>query len=138
MKKIGFIDMFIDEWHANNYPDFIKNSSLGNEFSIHMAWEEKSKHGGKTLENWCNEHNVIVAKSIEELVEKCDGIVVLAPSNPDVHPRLSEIPLKSGKPIYIDKPFAASLKDADYMFKMSEQYKTPVMSCSALRFGKEI
>ena len=24
MKKIGFIDNYLDEWHANNYPGMIK------------------------------------------------------------------------------------------------------------------
>ena len=26
MKKIGFIDYYLDEWHANNYPQFIKDA----------------------------------------------------------------------------------------------------------------
>lgn len=26
MKKIGFIDNFLSEWHANNYPDMIRNN----------------------------------------------------------------------------------------------------------------
>ena len=25
MKKIGFVDYYISEWHANNYPGWIKN-----------------------------------------------------------------------------------------------------------------
>lgn len=27
MKKIGFADYRIDEWHANHYPEWIKNAS---------------------------------------------------------------------------------------------------------------
>ena len=27
MKKIGFIDFFLDEWHANNYPKWIRQAS---------------------------------------------------------------------------------------------------------------
>lgn len=27
MKKIGFIDYFLDEWHANNYPDWIRETA---------------------------------------------------------------------------------------------------------------
>ena len=26
MKKIGFIDLFIDEWHANNYPKWFRKA----------------------------------------------------------------------------------------------------------------
>ena len=31
MIKIGFIDYFLDEWHANNYPKFIAQK-FGDEF----------------------------------------------------------------------------------------------------------
>ena len=27
--KIGFIDYYLDEWHANNYPEFIRKASGG-------------------------------------------------------------------------------------------------------------
>ena len=29
MKKIGFIDYYLDEWHANNYPGFFKEAADG-------------------------------------------------------------------------------------------------------------
>ena len=29
MKKIGFIDYYLDEWHANNYPRMIAEASNG-------------------------------------------------------------------------------------------------------------
>lgn len=32
MKKTGFIDYYLDEWHANNYPQWIRNMS-GDTFS---------------------------------------------------------------------------------------------------------
>jgi hypothetical protein len=138
MKKIGFIDYFIDEWHANNYPKFISESLYKDDFKVHMAWEEFCPAGKRDLQAWCKEFNVIPAASIQEVVDNCDCIVVLAPSNPEVHERLSEIPLKSGKPVYIDKPFAADLKTAERIFNNAEKGKTPMMSSSALRFGSAI
>lgn len=137
MKKIGFIDLFIDEWHANNYPKFIKDSKLGGQFKIAYAWEEAAK-GGRPLDVWCKEFGVEPLKSIEEVVDKSDCIVVLAPSNPEVHERLSEIPLKSGKPVYIDKPFAHSLKSAKAIVANAAKHRTPMYSSSALRFGSGI
>ncbi len=138
MKKIGFIDYFIDEWHANNYPKFISESLYKDEFKVHMAWEEFCPTDKKNLKDWCREFNVIPASSIQDVVDKCDCIIVLAPSNPEVHERFSEIPLKSGKPVYIDKPFASDLKTAERIFGNAEEGKTPMMSSSALRFGSEI
>ena len=137
-KTIGFIDLFIDEWHANNYPKWIRESALKDEFEVTMAWEKYTPEGKKDLKQWCAEQNVTPASSIAEIVEKCDCICVLAPSNPEVHEELAELPLKSGKPVYIDKPFAPNGDAARRMFDLAAKYNTPLMSSSALRFGTEL
>ncbi|MDZ4197913.1 MAG: hypothetical protein U1E27_01360 [Kiritimatiellia bacterium] len=48
MFKIGFIDLFIDEWHANNYPKLIRESRFKDEIEVALAWEEAPR-GGKPL-----------------------------------------------------------------------------------------
>jgi predicted dehydrogenase len=136
MKKIGFIDLFIDEYHANNYPEWIRKTNRG--YDVGLAWEEYSKEGMKNLQSWCDELNVTAASSIEQVVEESDCIVVLAPSNPEVHERLAELPLKSGKPVYVDKPFAPDRQTAERIFSLAKDYKTPLMSSSALRFGSQL
>lgn len=137
-KKIGFIDLFIDEWHANNYPGWIRESPLADQFELGYAYEERANPDGRDLVAWCNDFNMTPAASIAEVVEKSDAIFVLAPSNPEVHERLAELPLKSGKPVYIDKPFAPSRAAAERMFALADAYKTPMFSSSALRFGTEL
>lgn len=52
MRKIGFVDLFIDEWHANNYPKWIAESSKKKDFELAYAWEERTNEGGKTLSEW--------------------------------------------------------------------------------------
>lgn len=37
MQTIGFIDYFLDEWHANNYPEWIKQAS-GGELQVAYAY----------------------------------------------------------------------------------------------------
>ena len=37
MKRIGFIDYYLDEWHANNYPQLIKEVS-GGELEVTCAY----------------------------------------------------------------------------------------------------
>ena len=137
MKKLGFIDLFIDEWHANNYPAWIKTARRGTEFELAYAWE-KAPQNGRPLEKWCADFGVTPLKSMEEVVEKSDAVFVLAPSNPEVHRELAEIPLKSGKPVFVDKPFAPSKADAEAMFELAAKHKTPLMSSSALRFSTEL
>ncbi len=137
-KKIGFVDLFIDEWHANNYPAWIKAAPRAEEFELAYAWQAEQRDGLKTLEEWCAEFGASPCGSLEELVEKSDVIFVLAPSNPEVHEQLAELPLKSGKCVYIDKPFAPDKAAAERMFALADQYGTKMFSSSALRFGSEI
>lgn len=33
MKKIGFVDYFLDEWHANNYPVWIADPRHGGQYA---------------------------------------------------------------------------------------------------------
>ena len=138
MKKIGFIDLFIDEWHANNYPQWFREAPRAGEFELGYAWEEKTQPGGRSLEKWCEDFRMTPGRCIEEVIEKSDCICVLAPSNPEVHERLADLPLRSGKPLYIDKPFADSRAAAERIFALAEKHGTPLMSSSALRFGDEL
>ena len=43
MKKIGFVDYYISEWHANNYPAWIKSAceELGADYQVAYAWAEE-------------------------------------------------------------------------------------------------
>ena len=137
-KRIGFIDLFIDEWHANNYPKWFREAKRSGEFELGYAWEAETREGLRNLQQWCAEMGMTPASSIEEVVENSDCICVLAPSNPEAHEWLAELPLKSGKPVYIDKPFADSQSAAERLFTLAEKYNTPLMSSSALRFSDEL
>jgi predicted dehydrogenase len=139
MKKIGFIDYYIDEWHAHNYPQMIRQSRFAGRFDVTLAWEQQVKPGGgMDIATWSRNQNVPVARSIEEVVAASDCIVVLSPDNPEQHETLADLPLKSGKPVYIDKPIAPSLDAAKRLFEKAAKHHTPMMSCSALRFGSAL
>ena len=137
-QKLGFVDLFIDEWHANNYPAWIKGAPRAAEFELAYAWQAEQRPGLRTLDKWCADFGVTPCGSIEEVVEKSDAIFVLAPANPEVHEKLAELPLKSGKRVYIDKPFAPDKAAAERMFALADKYHTAMFSSSALRFGSEL
>ncbi|NQZ69958.1 MAG: Gfo/Idh/MocA family oxidoreductase [Lentisphaeria bacterium] len=136
MKKIGFIDYFLDGWHANNYPIWIKEAKRDYEVSI--AWEEISKEGLRNGKDWCKDFNVELAGSIEQLINESDCLIVLAPGNPETHERLADLALQSGKPLYIDKTFAPDLAAAERMFIKADVHGTPLMTSSALRFVPDL
>jgi hypothetical protein len=134
MKKIGFIDHCIDNWHSNNYPRMIRESAFKNDFEIALAWAEQCPPGKKTLDAWCREQSVAQARTLEEVVDSCDCILILSPDNAARHLPLSKYALRSGKPVYIDKPFADRVSDAKAMFDLAKKHKTPLMTSSSLRF----
>lgn len=137
MKKVGFIDYYLDEWHANNYPAWIKEAS-GGEMEVAYAWGMiPSPHSGKTSLEWCQEYGVACCDSVEELIEKSDYLVVLSPDNCEMHEQLCRLPLASGKPTYIDKTFSPDLASGKRIFAMADAGKTPCYSTSALRFAEE-
>lgn len=76
---------------------------------------------------------VEIVGSIEELLQKVDTVVLLT-NDGRVHLEQVKPVFQAGKPVYIDKPMAASLKDVIEIFELGKQYKVPVFSSSALRF----
>ena len=136
--KIGFIDYYLDEWHANNYPAWIKEATDG-EMVVECAYAviDSPKPGGRTTDVWCAEMGIRRAMTIEEVIETCDGIVVLSPDNCEKHEELCQLPLRSGKPVYIDKTFAPDYHTAKRIFDLADEYGTPCYSTSALRYAEE-
>ena len=139
MKKIGFIDYFLNEWHADNYPAWIRERSGGvYEVAYAYALAEPPYEGKLSNGEWARKQGVTLLGSIEELVEKSDAIVVLSPDHPQFHKELSRIPLTSQKPVYIDKTFATTGQEAKEIFALAESNGTPCYSSSALRFSKKL
>ena len=138
MQTIGFIDYFLDEWHANNYPEWIKQAS-GGELQVAYAYGkiDSPRPGGLTTDDWCAKYGITRCATIEEVVEKSDCLLVLSPDNCEMHEELCQIPLRSGKRTYVDKTFAPDLAAAERLFAIARQSGTPCYSTSALRFAAE-
>ncbi len=137
MKKIGFIDYYLDEWHANNYPQKIEEYSNG-EMKVCYAYGDIDVPGKMTNREWADKMGVELCSSIEEVCEKSDYLVVLSPDNPEQHVRLCELPFKTGKRTYVDKTFAYTKAEAIKLFEMAEAGNTPMYSTSALRFADQL
>lgn len=137
-KKIGFIDYYLDEWHANNYPAWIEKASAGAYTVAYAYGEIDSPLGGRTTEKWCADMGVERCGSIDELIEKSDCIIVLSPDNPEQHWALCQKPLRCGKRVYVDKTFVPTAQIARDLFALAAENGTPMYSSSALRFSKEL
>lgn len=142
MKKIGFVDYYLSEWHANNYPAWIKaaNEALGTDYTVAYAWAElyTSPKDGITTDQWCKKFGATACATVEELCEKSDVILILAPTDPDKHLPYAKAVLPFGKPTYIDKTFAPDTATAKEILAIAKKYQTPMFSTSALRYATEL
>ncbi len=140
MKKIGFIDYYLDEWHANSYPAWIKEAAenAGAELTLAYAWAEKEAEKGLSTKEWCEKFGVTECKTLSEICEKSDFLIVLAPSDPEKHLEYAKEVLKYGKRTYIDKTFAPNYREAKEIFDIAEKYNTEIFSTSALRYASEL
>ena len=136
-KKIGFIDYYLDEWHANEYPKMFADLNEGFEVTYAYGMIDSPREGGLTSEEWGKKYGITVLNSIEEVIEKSDYLIVLSPDNPEMHEELCKLPLQSGKNTYIDKTFAESLESAKKIFEMADKGNTKCYSSSALFFAQE-
>jgi hypothetical protein len=80
-------------------------------------------------------YGVKIYDTIEELCRNVDAVFI---ESVDGRPHLQQAApvIRAGKSLFIDKPMAASLKDAVEIFRLAQAAKVPVFSSSSLRFGK--
>ncbi|HOA72742.1 MAG TPA: Gfo/Idh/MocA family oxidoreductase [Phycisphaerae bacterium] len=78
-------------------------------------------------------HGVKLTESIDQMLEMVDVVLIESVDGRRHLPELKAV-APSGKPTFIDKPFAASLADAKEMVKLIKRHKLPCFSASSLRF----
>lgn len=88
----------------------------------------------KTLKE---KHGVEIVDSINALLKKVDVVLL---ESVDGRPHLEQIKpvFAAGKPVFIDKPVAASLADTIEIFELAKKHKVPCFSSSSLRFSDKL
>jgi predicted dehydrogenase len=143
--KVGLIGL--DTSHVAAFTKLLNDSSA--EYSVPGAKIVAAFPGGSPdfelsinrVEGFTNQlkddYGVEMLDSPEAVAEKCDAILLTAVdgrAHLDLFKRIA--PLK--KPTFIDKPFAVSSSDAQAMFALSQEYSTPLMSSSSLRYAQPV
>lgn len=72
--------------------------------------------------------------TIESLVAAVDAVMILSVDG-RIHLEQARKVLPSRKPVFIDKPFAASLRDAREIFRLAREHGTPVFGTSSRRYS---
>jgi predicted dehydrogenase len=75
--------------------------------------------------------------SIEALLARVDAVIVTSVDG-RVHLAQARPVIAARKPVFIDKPFTAGVKDALAIVKLAKEHGTPVFSSSSLRFSDDV
>ena len=79
-------------------------------------------------------YGVEIVSSIDDLLPKVD-VVLLESVDGRVHLEQAKQAILAGKPLFIDKPIAASLVDVLKIFALAKKHGVPCFSSSSLRFN---
>ncbi|MBU3664997.1 MAG: gfo/Idh/MocA family oxidoreductase [Chthoniobacterales bacterium] len=82
-----------------------------------------------------DEFGVTIVGSEEDAAVAADA-VLLESVDGRVHRTQLEKLAPAGKPVFVDKPFALSMSDAEAMFELAARHRFPLMSSSALRYAQ--
>ncbi|MDB4581621.1 Gfo/Idh/MocA family oxidoreductase [Draconibacterium sp.] len=146
-KRIGMIGL--DTGHSEAFTGSLNNPLAGDKFLGYKVVAAYPKGTEEILE-WKNRipeitekvksHGVEIVNSIDDLLTKID-VVLITCIDGNRHLEQAIPVFKAGKPVFIDKPFAASLSDAYAIADAAKKYNVPLFSSSSLRYingAKEI
>ena len=139
-KKVGIIGL--DTSHAIAFTKELNGDDKKEQYKDYRI-VAAYPYGSKTIESSYNRIpgyieqvealGVEVVSSISELLEKVD-FVLLETNDGNEHLQQAYEVFKSGKPVFIDKPLAATLAQAIAINQISKDYNVPYFSSSAVRF----
>jgi Oxidoreductase family, NAD-binding Rossmann fold len=82
-------------------------------------------------------YGVKIATSIKELLDNVD-VVLLETNDGRLHLDQALLVFEAGKPLFIDKPLAASLKNVIAIYEAAKHFNVPVFSSSSLRYISDV
>lgn len=128
MKDCGFpvIPEYLSQQH---FPE----DGLGHLASVTHIWTQDTLLSKKIAEASLIEH---IVPSPIGMIGEVDA-VLLARDDAENHREMALPFLKAGLPVFIDKPFALSVADAEAIWAAA-QYPGQVYTCSALRYANEL
>lgn len=78
-----------------------------------------------------------IVDSVDELLRRVDA-VMLSSVDGRAHLAQARAVLAAKKPLFVDKPFTASVKDAVELARLARENNTPVFSSSSLRYTDDV
>ena len=143
-KRVGIIGL--DTSHSTAFTKTLNKPDAGPEFGGYRVVAAYPK-GSNDIESSVKripgyiedvkKQGVKIVSSIKELLSEVD-VVLLETNDGRLHLQQALEVFKAGKPVFIDKPIAASLADVIDIFEAAARYKVPVFTSSSLRYKKDV
>lgn len=143
-KRVGIIGL--DTSHSIAFAKAFNASDAGSDlggYKVTAAYPHGSKDIASSVERIpgytkeIKELGVEIMDSIQALLDRVD-YVLLETNDGRLHLEQALEVFKAGKPVFIDKPIAASLPHTLAIFKAAEKYKVPMFSSSSLRYMENV
>jgi hypothetical protein len=137
--KIGIIGL--DTSHAPAFAKYFNEIDKSGKFRVVVAYPqgstliESSVSRIPKLTEEVKGYGVEIADSVKKLLKQVD-VVLLETNDGTVHRAQAFEVIDAGKPLFIDKPVAASFADVRAIYDRAREKKVPIFSASSLRYMK--
>jgi hypothetical protein len=139
-KRIGMLGL--DTGHCMAFTQSLNAPNAGGKYRGYRV-TAACPEGTKLVSEWkeripaitedVRKQGVEIVGSIDALLSKTDAVLMTCIDG-NRHLELAMPVLRAGKPLFIDKPFAASYRDARLIVEAARKYGTPMFSSSSLRY----
>ena len=147
MLKIGMVGG-AKYWHARSFSEMFNgyDADLARRYNFPLyrtrlegarvthIWDPDRK-AAELVAKVCGIENVV--SEMEDIVGEVDGVIIADDTTME-HQRRAVPFLQAGLPTFVDKPLSPSIEEAEGLVKLAKRYDAPFMSCSALRYAKEV
>lgn len=147
MLKIGMVGG-AKSWHAKSFSEMFNgyDEELARQHSFPLyksriegarvthIWDPEREYA-ELVAKICGIENVV--SDMEEMLGQVDGVII-ADDTTMKHQRRAIPFLKAGLPTFVDKPLSPSIEEAEELIGLAKENNAPFMSCSALRYAKEV
>jgi predicted dehydrogenase len=131
---VAFTELLNDESRADHVPGArVVAAFKGGSPDIEASRSRIEKFTAEVRDTW----HVELVDSIEALVQHVDA-VLLTSVDGRVHLEQARPVIATGKPLFVDKPFTASVRDAIEIARLARERNAPVFSSSSLRFADDV
>ena len=142
--RVGIIGLSV---HSADFTEILNGETATDKMSgcrvvsiYHPKGNDDVEFSGQQLDKFTQTikaHGVNFVSSIDAVVDQSDAVMLLTN---DGRPHVKQVlpVFQAGKPVFIDKPLADTLRNVQAIFKASNQYGVPLFSSSALRYGKTV